>query len=113
MKTCKCKSGLTGWCGKLRDQYQNFEEFAHYAETYGLAARLEFDSAEAAWAANPVVEGSTNPADYRRHREPYRLALSNGSSPRGAQMGRRNIVPAVTPAGLKLHLTKLRWVDTG
>ena len=110
-KSCKCKSGLTGWCGKLRDQYQSFEEFASYAETYGLDARLGFDSAEAAWESNPVVEGSTNPDDYRLHREPYRLVLTSGSSARGAQMGRRNILPAVAPAGIKLHLTRLRWVD--
>ena len=111
MKTCKSKSGLTGWCGKLRDQYQNFAEFAHYAETYGLVARLGFDSAEAAWEANPVVEGSTTPADYRLHREPDQLVLPSGSSARGAQMGRRNVLPAVAPAALKLHLTRLRWVD--
>ena len=27
-KSCKCKSGLTAWCGKICDQYQSFEEFA-------------------------------------------------------------------------------------
>ena len=113
-KPCKCKSGLVGWYGTLRDQYQSFDEFAGYAETYGLASRLGFDSAEAAWQANPVVEGSVNLTDFRVHREPYRLVLPSGSSPRGAQMGRRNVIPAL-PEGrraiVKLHLTRLRWVD--
>lgn len=113
-KPCKCKSGLTGWCGELRGQYRSYEEFADYAEIYGLPARLGFDSAEAAWAANPVVEGSVNPADYRLHREAYRLVLPSGSSPRGAQMGRRNVIPALAAGRrnqVKLHLTRLRWVD--
>jgi hypothetical protein len=110
-KPCKCKSGLTGWCGLLRDQYQNFVEFVHYAETYGLAGRLGFDSAEAAWEANPVVEGSVNPADFRVRCERYRLVLPSGSSSRGAQMGRRNILPAAQPATIKLHLIRLKWAD--
>ena len=36
---------------------------------------------------------------------------TSGSSGRGSQMGRRNILPAVRPATIKLHLTRLRWVD--
>ena len=45
------------------------------------------------------------------HRSQYKLVLSCGSSPQGAQMGRRNILSATPPASLKLHLTRLRWVD--
>jgi len=45
------------------------------------------------------------------HREKFRMELTSGSSSRGAQMGRRNILPAVKPVTIKLHLTRLRWVD--
>jgi hypothetical protein len=53
------------WKGKLRRQYTSFEEFAAYSEVYGLAERLGFKSAGAAWAANPTVQGSTDPRDYK------------------------------------------------
>ncbi len=62
----KCKSGLTGWQGHLREQYQSFAEFARYDEIYMLATKLGFGSASEAWGANPIVHGSTNPADYCR-----------------------------------------------
>lgn len=60
-----CKSGLKGWQCRLRENYEDLDEFASYARIYGLLARLGFDNAEDAWEANPVVQGSTNPDDYR------------------------------------------------
>ena len=54
------------WQGKLRKQYANFREFYAYSDTYGLAERLGYDSAEDAWKANPKVQGSTNPDDFRK-----------------------------------------------
>ena len=66
MKTVTCKSGLRGWQGKLRKQYASFEEFQSYAETYGLARRLGYRSIRACWDANPTVQGSTDPGDFRR-----------------------------------------------
>ena len=65
-KRVKCKSGLTGWQGKLRSQYACFAEFEGYSDTWGLAGRLGFKSAKAAWRANPTVRGSVEPSDYRR-----------------------------------------------
>jgi hypothetical protein len=56
---------LAKWRGRLQDEYAGYEEWCRYADTYGLAARLGFPSNRAAWDANPTVEGSTNPADYR------------------------------------------------
>ena len=53
------------WRGKLRKQYTDFEEFQDYSEMYGLHERLGFESAKAAWDANPRIQGSTNPSDYR------------------------------------------------
>jgi hypothetical protein len=58
-------SGLQGWKGRLQNGYADFEEFASYAGMYGLAERLGFQSAEEAWEANPTVQGSVNPSDFR------------------------------------------------
>ena len=62
----KCKSGLRGWQSPLRDNYADFAEFERYAETYGLHRRLGYRSPRAAWNANPTVQGSVNPSDFRK-----------------------------------------------
>jgi hypothetical protein len=62
----KCKSGLTGWQGKLRDQYESFEHFTAYAETYGLHTRLGYKTIAGAWRGNPTVRGSVIPTDYEK-----------------------------------------------
>lgn len=60
----KCRSGLTGWTRKLRDNYDNdFEQFVAYSEMYGIASRLGFSSETDAWEANPQIRGSTIPSD--------------------------------------------------
>lgn len=68
MKTVVCKSGLRGWQDKLQSQYASFEEFESYAETYGLHIRLGYKSIRRCWDANPTVQGSAEPSDYRRMR---------------------------------------------
>lgn len=65
-KRVKCKSGITGWQGKLRDQYNDKEEFLVWSEMYGIHKRLGYKSAETAWRANPTVQGSVIPSDYRK-----------------------------------------------
>jgi hypothetical protein len=66
MKRVQCKSGLRGWQAKLQDVYSSYSEFADFCFIYNNHARLGFESPEAAWEANPVVQGSVNPRDYRR-----------------------------------------------
>lgn len=61
----KCNSGLNGWREKLQTNYHTFEDFKSFSDTYGLAKRLGFESAEKAWEANPLIEGSTDPDDFR------------------------------------------------
>ena len=61
-----CKSGLCGWRMKLKKSYASFQEFVDYNKIYGLAKRLGYGSAKAAWAANPTIEGSIDPSDFRR-----------------------------------------------
>ncbi len=65
-KQVRCKSGLMGWQNKLQANYAKFTEFQTYDEIYGLAKRLGYKSAAAAWKANPTIQGSTNPSDYCR-----------------------------------------------
>jgi len=65
MKRVTCKSGLSGWKCRLQKNYSSFGEFKSYSEMYGLHVRLGFSSAEKAWKANPIVEGSTDPKDFR------------------------------------------------
>lgn len=65
MKQVKCKSGITGWQSRLQEQYEYFELFQDYDNVYGNAQRLGYKSAKEAWDANPIIQGSTNPEDYR------------------------------------------------
>ena len=66
MRRIRCDSGLMGWRDRLQKVYTSFEEFESDASTYGLTDRLCFDSAEEAWDANPTIQGSVDPSDYRR-----------------------------------------------
>lgn len=65
MKRVKCKSGLTGYQCRLQKNYSSFEEFEAYSDTYGVSARLGYKTAEQAWKANPIIQGSVNPSDLR------------------------------------------------
>ena len=66
MKQVKCQSGLKGWQSRLRPVYSSFDEFFAYCDCYGIHSRLGYDSPESAWDANPVVQGSVDPSDYRK-----------------------------------------------
>lgn len=60
-----CRSGLRGWREHLHDVYGSLESFRNWNEVYGLAERLGFPDADAAWNENPMIEGSVDPSDYR------------------------------------------------
>ena len=62
----RTKSGVQGWRCRLRANYDDsLSQFQAYADAYNLVARLGYPNAEAAWKANPVIEGSVNPGDFR------------------------------------------------
>ena len=64
MKRVTCASGIQGWQCRLRENYDGrFDVFRAYDEIYGIAGRLEFETARAAWEANPVIRGSVIPED--------------------------------------------------
>jgi hypothetical protein len=54
------------WKARLQDNYENrFDIWEKYDETYGLAERLGFKSAKEAWDANPIIQGSVDPKDFK------------------------------------------------
>lgn len=58
-------SGRLGWKDRLQHVYDDDrDQFEAYDQIYNLAGRLGFESAAAAWDANPLICGSTNPDDY-------------------------------------------------
>ena len=61
----KCDSGITGYRCRMRESYDDYNEWQWYAEMYGLAARMGYDNPEEAWADNPMIQGSVIPSDFR------------------------------------------------
>ena len=66
VKHVKCKSGLIGFQCKLQDNYDDFEQFEHYCEMYNVHKRLGYKYACTAWKANPTIQGSVIPSDFRK-----------------------------------------------
>lgn len=59
-------SGIWGWRSRLQVQHDSFENFRCFCDVYNNHIRLGYHSPYAAWEANSVIEGSTNPSDYRK-----------------------------------------------
>ena len=53
------------WKDTIQNVYESLEELQQYNEIYGVAQRLGFDSVEELWEKNPMVQGSTDPKDYK------------------------------------------------
>jgi len=54
------------WQSTLHENYDDdFGQWLAYSDMYGLAARLGYATAEEAWRANPTVQGSTDPTDFK------------------------------------------------
>jgi len=66
MRRVKCKSGCIGWQERLQKVYDDFDEWQRYSDCYGLAYKLGYKNASTAWKANPIVQGSSIPSDYRK-----------------------------------------------
>jgi hypothetical protein len=108
-----CKSGLTGWQGKLRKQYASFQEFAHYSETWGLAQRLGYKDTVAAWDDNPTVQGSTDPSDYRKVKvkKPLYLWLRCGDGGEYENFGQDEIALVDALYELNFDPADIRWIN--
>ena len=65
-KKVRCKSGVMGEQFKLRDAYNDFEDYKRYCETWDTYKRLGYKTPETAWRYNPTVQCSTIASDYRK-----------------------------------------------
>jgi hypothetical protein len=80
------------WKSKLQENYDNFYEFERYDDVYNLAQRLGFKSTKEAWDANPMIQGSTNPADFSIcPLKTIDKILTKVNLKFGAPMGRSNV----------------------
>ena len=61
-----CKSGIQGWRARLRVVYNDFEDYYIMSKVYNIHKRLGYKTTRSAWNANPIVEGSVNPSDFRK-----------------------------------------------
>ncbi len=61
----RCQSGQMGERSRLQSRYTDKADFAAWDESFGLSARLGFRDTTAAWLANPIMESSVNPSDFR------------------------------------------------
>ena len=61
----KCDSGIMGWRVRLRENYEDYDEWQRYAEMFDLPARMGYDSPSQAWSDNPMIQGSVIPSDFR------------------------------------------------
>lgn len=56
------------WAARVQETYASIDELRDYDVIFGVAGRCGYDSAEQMWEENPVIGGSTNPADFGRIR---------------------------------------------
>ena len=54
------------WKQHLQEVYSSFEEWDAFSDMYGLANRLGYAENQEAWDDNPLIQGSTNPYDYKK-----------------------------------------------
>lgn len=64
-KIVKCLSGEIGIRQRVREIYEDYEEFLLFNRMYNMHTRLNFPSARSLWEENPIIEGSSNPSDFR------------------------------------------------
>ena len=70
----RCRSGLMGYRERLlgtknKPTYVSFEEFKRYCGMFNIHGRLGYKTPESCWRANPMIEGSTDPNDFRKVRK--------------------------------------------
>ena len=65
MKRVRCSFGIKGWQARLQEVYPSYSAFADYCFIYNNHVRLGFSSPLAAWKANPIIQGSVLPRDYK------------------------------------------------
>ena len=64
-KIVKCDSGEIGVQQKLRTIYDDYQDFLVYDKMFNIAKRLGYDNPKKLWDDNPLVQGSSNPSDFK------------------------------------------------
>lgn len=67
MSTTKKHLGISGlklWRARVRKTYSSLEQLEAYDQMYDIAKRCGYDSPAELWEANPMLQGSTDPADF-------------------------------------------------
>lgn len=64
-KIVTCASGELGIQQKLKDIYDDYDDFLLFNKKYNITQRLNFPTPRKLWEENPVIEGSSNPKDLR------------------------------------------------
>jgi hypothetical protein len=52
------------WKDTVQNVYSSIDELESYDSIYGIAKRCGYDSYWKLWEDNPMIGGSTNPADF-------------------------------------------------
>jgi hypothetical protein len=105
-----CKSGIEGWRMRVQENYDSFEEFDRFCNTYDIHIRIGYKTLEQAWKANPIIEGSTNPEDLRR--VPLMdLVVPRVDTKYGAPMGRYSNTKEERPGDKKLFVRLIRLTE--
>jgi len=61
------RKGVTGlklWRARVQKVYASLAELRAYDETFEIVKRCGYRNAESLWNANPLLQGSTHPADF-------------------------------------------------
>ena len=64
-KVVKCDSGEIGIQSRLREIYDNYDEFLVFNKMYNITERLGYNTPKSLWEDNPIVQGSSNPKDFK------------------------------------------------
>ena len=64
-KIVKCDSGEMGVQQRFKSIYDDYEDFLVFDKMFNIAKRLGYDNQKKLWDDNPIVQGSTNPSDFK------------------------------------------------
>ena len=64
-KIVVCNSGEIGMQQRFKSIYDDYEDFLVFNKMFNIAKRLGYDNPKKLWDDNPIVQGSTNPSDFK------------------------------------------------
>ena len=64
-KIVKCDSGEFGVQQNLQEIYDNYQDFLIFDSLFNITKRLGYKDSKSLWNDNPLVQGSTNPKDFK------------------------------------------------